>query len=232
MRGVVTSSGSLAASVDYRAWGNPETTGGLSGYTPFGFPGAHTDPRGPSYLIGRYYDPQTGQFLSVDAKVAQTLEAYLYAGDDPVNRIDPSGQAVFMQCATKTGPSEVACDLGRLASIDFPGISATHIVSIVSAGLLGIVPGVPAAAWHAGRSPGGALSKVASVIIGGIVGAAGAGYWAFRNGNTYSAAQFLSDMKGAELTIFLDEYPKGVSGVGNFNTWLDATIGDSQAFQV
>jgi uncharacterized membrane protein YeaQ/YmgE (transglycosylase-associated protein family) len=179
-----------------------------------------------------YLTPQTGQFLSVDAKVAQTLEAYLYAGDDPVNRIDPSGQAVFMQCATKTGPSEVACDLGRLASIDFPGISATHIVSIVSAGLLGIVPGVPAAAWHAGRSPGGALSKVASVIIGGIVGAAGAGYWAFRNGNTYSAAQFLSDMKGAELTIFLDEYPKGVSGVGNFNTWLDATIGDSQAFQV
>jgi len=56
VRGVVTSSGSLAASVDYRAWGNPETTGGLCGSTPVGFPGAHTDPRGPSYLIGRYYE--------------------------------------------------------------------------------------------------------------------------------------------------------------------------------
>ena len=72
----MTSSGSLAASVDYRAWGNPETTGGLSAYTPFEFPGAHTDPRGPSYLIGRYYDPATGQFLSVDPKVQQTLEPY------------------------------------------------------------------------------------------------------------------------------------------------------------
>jgi len=91
VRGVVTSSGSLAASVDYRAWGNPETTGGLCGYTPVGFPGAHTDPRGPSYLIGRYYDPQTGQFLNVDPLVDETGQPYAYTGDDPVNAIDPLG---------------------------------------------------------------------------------------------------------------------------------------------
>ncbi len=42
-------------------------------------------------VVGRYYDPATGQFLSVDAKVQQTLEAYLYAGDDPVNGSDPNG---------------------------------------------------------------------------------------------------------------------------------------------
>lgn len=87
----MTSSGSLAASVDYRAWGNPETTGGLSAYTPFEFPGAHTDPRGPSYLIGRYYDPATGQFLSVDPDVLQTGEPYSYASADPVNSSDPTG---------------------------------------------------------------------------------------------------------------------------------------------
>ena len=91
MRGVVTSSGSLAASVDYRAWGNPETTGGLCGSTPVGFPGAHTDLRGPSYLIGRYYDPQTGQFLNVDPLVDETGQPYAYTGDDPVNAIDPLG---------------------------------------------------------------------------------------------------------------------------------------------
>ena len=42
-------------------------------------------------VVGRYYDPANGQFLSVDPKVEQTLEAYLYVGDDPVNEIDPSG---------------------------------------------------------------------------------------------------------------------------------------------
>jgi hypothetical protein len=41
--------------------------------------------------VGRYYDPQTGQFLSVDPEVQQTLDAYVYVGDDPVNGIDPLG---------------------------------------------------------------------------------------------------------------------------------------------
>jgi hypothetical protein len=54
------------------------------------------------FVVGRYYDPQTGQFLSVDAKVQQTLEAYLYVGGDPVNEIDPNGMAgsgFLGQCA-------------------------------------------------------------------------------------------------------------------------------------
>jgi hypothetical protein len=41
--------------------------------------------------VGRYYDPETGQFLSVDPKIEQTLEAFIYVGDDPVNAIDPNG---------------------------------------------------------------------------------------------------------------------------------------------
>jgi RHS repeat-associated protein len=91
VRGAVASSGSLSGSVDYDAWGNPETAGGLSSYTPFGFAGAYTDLSGIVYLIGRYYDPQTGQFLSVDPDVQQTLEAYEYVNGDPVNDTDALG---------------------------------------------------------------------------------------------------------------------------------------------
>jgi RHS repeat-associated protein len=91
VRGVVTSSGSLTASVNDDAWGDPETSGGLSSYTPFGFAGAYTDPSAIAYLIGRYYDPATGQFLSVDPNVEQTLEAYLYVADNPVSGHDPTG---------------------------------------------------------------------------------------------------------------------------------------------
>ena len=69
VRGVVSSGGSLTGSTSYDAYGNPEATGGLSSYTPFGFAGGYTDPTGLIYLIGRYYDPQTGQFLSVDPLV-------------------------------------------------------------------------------------------------------------------------------------------------------------------
>jgi hypothetical protein len=42
-------------------------------------------------LGSRHYGPATGQFLSVDPLVAQTGHPYQYAGDDPVNNSDPSG---------------------------------------------------------------------------------------------------------------------------------------------
>ncbi len=42
-------------------------------------------------VVGRYYDPTTGQFLSVDPEVQQTREAFQYADDDPVSTTDPSG---------------------------------------------------------------------------------------------------------------------------------------------
>ena len=60
-------------------------------------------------VVGRYHDPQTGQFLSVDPMVEQTLQAYVYAGDDPVNGSDPSGLAPAPPCFYKH-----SCPLGGL----------------------------------------------------------------------------------------------------------------------
>jgi RHS repeat-associated protein len=91
VRGVVGSSGSLSATTSYDAWGNPQTGGGLTSYTPFGFAGAYTDPDGLLYLVNRYYDPATGQFISVDPDVSQTLAPYGYATGNPVMNTDPMG---------------------------------------------------------------------------------------------------------------------------------------------
>jgi len=41
--------------------------------------------------VGRYYDPATGQFLSVDPGYEQTEQAYIYVGDDPVSLKNSSG---------------------------------------------------------------------------------------------------------------------------------------------
>jgi hypothetical protein len=41
--------------------------------------------------VDRYYDPVTGQFLTVDPLVSQTLQPYVYVGDDSVNEADPAG---------------------------------------------------------------------------------------------------------------------------------------------
>jgi RHS repeat-associated protein len=91
VRGIVGPSGSLTASTSYDAWGTPLTTGGLTSSTPFGYAGGYTDPTGLIYLINRYYDPGTGQFLSVDPAIGKTGQPYGYTGGDPVNATDPNG---------------------------------------------------------------------------------------------------------------------------------------------
>jgi RHS repeat-associated protein len=91
VRGIISSSGALTASTSYDAWGNPQTTGGLTAESPFGYAGAYTDPDGLLYLINRYYNPATGQFISVDPDVATTGEPYGYAGGNPVDNADPDG---------------------------------------------------------------------------------------------------------------------------------------------
>jgi RHS repeat-associated protein len=91
VRGTINSTGSLTATMTYDAWGNPSTAGGLTALTPFGFAGGYTDPTGLIYLEQRYYDPQTGQFTSLDPLVGQTLQPYAYANGDPVDQTDPTG---------------------------------------------------------------------------------------------------------------------------------------------
>jgi RHS repeat-associated protein len=94
VRGIVSATGTLTATTNYDAWGNPQTTGGLTSYTPIGYAGAYTDPTGVLYLINRYYDPTTGQFTSVDPAVDQTETPYAYVNGDPVEKTDPLGLGV------------------------------------------------------------------------------------------------------------------------------------------
>jgi hypothetical protein len=46
------------------------------------------------YLIDRYYDPSTDQFLSVDPDVTETGQPYAFTGDDPLNATDPLGMMI------------------------------------------------------------------------------------------------------------------------------------------
>jgi hypothetical protein len=80
-------------------------------------------------LVGRYYDPATGQFLNVDPDVAQTGQPYAYTGDDPVNGVDPlglctisgEGQLYAGPCAT-TGAEAIAAEQGIEAGSQRTGI--------------------------------------------------------------------------------------------------------------
>lgn len=90
VQAVVSSSGVELESALYSTYGIRAITAGLV-VTPFGFQGSYTDSTGLLYLINRYYDPGTDQFLSVDPAVAQTNQAFVFVNDNPLNATDPLG---------------------------------------------------------------------------------------------------------------------------------------------
>jgi RHS repeat-associated protein len=108
VRATVNSVGSLTGTTSYDAWGNPQTPSGVTNNTPFGFAGDYTDPTGLNYNLHRYYDPQTGQFISVDPIVDETASPYGYASQDPVNNYDPSGMSAWKRVAAAPAGCPVA----------------------------------------------------------------------------------------------------------------------------
>jgi RHS repeat-associated protein len=91
IRVATDTSGNAAATTSYDPYGNLINQTGTTGLTPFGYSGEYTDPTGLIYLRARYYDPTTGQFLTIDPLVDSTRMPYAYAAGNPLNATDPSG---------------------------------------------------------------------------------------------------------------------------------------------
>ena len=75
---------------DYDAFGNLRSVTGET-YNPFRYCGEYMDAEsGLIYLRNRYYDPQTGRFITEDPAKDGT-NWYVYCGNNPVMFVDPSG---------------------------------------------------------------------------------------------------------------------------------------------
>jgi RHS repeat-associated protein len=85
---LVDSSGVVVNTYEYDIYGAISSSTG-SHDNAFTFTGEQTDDStGFEYLRARYYDPETGTFISRDP--VSTPNRYSYAEGDPVNLTDPS----------------------------------------------------------------------------------------------------------------------------------------------
>ncbi|MFJ7662278.1 RHS repeat-associated core domain-containing protein [Lysinibacillus sp. NPDC097162] len=96
--GMTDASGKLVASYTYDAWGNILTQSGtdnmdtINTYRYAGY--RYDEDTKLYYLMARYYNPDTGVFLSLDPMLGdltepKKLNGYNYANNNPVTNIDP-----------------------------------------------------------------------------------------------------------------------------------------------
>ena len=97
VRELFSDTGAVTDTYAYDAFGNTVAQSG-STVNEFPYRGEQLDSTlGAYYLRARYDNPLAGRFMSRDPNEGDitnpaTLHAYLYAGGDPVNRIDPTGR--------------------------------------------------------------------------------------------------------------------------------------------
>ena len=98
VRALTDASGAVVQTYSYDAFGNQTVSGGIA--NPFSYTSREFDPTtGLYYYRARYYDPTTGRFLSEDP--LPSMNAYVYAADDPTNLTDPTGAAAISELAIR-----------------------------------------------------------------------------------------------------------------------------------
>ena len=100
---IYTENGTLVGKYAYDAWGNCailQDTNGIATLNPFRYRGYYYDTETDLYYLkSRYYDPETGRFISpddisyLDPETIGGLNLYAYCLNNPVMYVDPTGHA-------------------------------------------------------------------------------------------------------------------------------------------
>jgi RHS repeat-associated protein len=165
---VTNQNGDTVATYAYDPFGKVTTQTGTDG-TDLRFAGQYTDTDTGTdlvYLRARYYDPATGQFLTTDPAQALTRSPYGYAGGNPLNFTDPSGELA---------PPAIGAIVGGVVGAVSAGgtYAASNWGNIDGQGLTGAVIGGGASGAIQGWCIGSGYALVGSTACGAAAGAVG-----------------------------------------------------------
>lgn len=185
---ILDSNGSVVVRYVYDAWGNHavlDANGAdisdanhIGILNPFRYRGYFYDVEtGLYYLQTRYYDPETGRFITIDGieyldpETINGLNLYAYCGNNPVMRTDSQGTNWWTDFWNGIGGA-IFKILGGIVLI-----GALAVGSIFTGGLLSVV------------LAGAAIGAIGGAIGGGISGIiSGGGLQGFANGFLVGAA--------------------------------------------
>ncbi len=146
VRFLANTAGGTTNTYQFDAFGMPVASTGTTS-NPYLFSGERFDPNISLYhLRARYYNMGTGRFETMDPYQGKifnpgTLHKYVFTGNNPVNRVDPSGHADIIEVAflysrpgfSVLGRASLKFDPTKLEDIltDL-GLQSTDIYSLVS----------------------------------------------------------------------------------------------------
>ncbi|MFD3519912.1 RHS repeat-associated core domain-containing protein [Streptomyces sp. NPDC058653] len=115
--GLANADGTVATSYTYDPYGQP-TASGATSTNPYTFTGRESDGTGLLYYRNRYYDPESGRFISQDPiGYAGRTNLYQYALSSPTTYTDPTGNSPMLAGCVIGGLGEAGLDwLGQRLS--------------------------------------------------------------------------------------------------------------------
>lgn len=168
VRQLTNAAGAVTDTYEYDAFGNQITSTGTTPNEMLYRGEQYDSDLALYYLRARYYNPQSGRFMSRDPNagmsvVPATLHKYLYASADPANRMDPSGRDALFETGVLLERDTIKVPylnaMGCVAGIGFGAIAELKVwqdkVSWVS-----VIYGCATAAW----SPAGFV-KLAKTAV-------------------------------------------------------------------
>ena len=198
--GLVNSSGTQVVAYTYDAWGNPLTTTGsmadtLGKLNPFRYRGYVYDTETGLYYLGsRYYNPETGRFISADGYVSTGQgiagnNMFAYCGNNPVFRTDKNGDFWNVVIGAAFGglvgaAISIVSQIASNGNVNWKRVGLAAAAGAISGGLA--ATGIPI---------GG------QILANGIIGAASAGADTYlESGGKASVKTYLKNMATGGIT--------------------------------